>query len=34
MFHTNSPVSPAKLAESFIPSLENAIIGGAARSPP
>ena len=29
MFHTNSRVSMAKLAESFMPSLEKAIIGGA-----
>lgn len=29
MFHTNSRVCSAKRAESFIPSLENAIIGGA-----
>ena len=29
MFHTNSRVCSAKLAESFMPSLENAIIGGA-----
>ena len=28
MFHTNSRVCSAKLAESFMPSLENAIIGG------
>jgi hypothetical protein len=29
MFQTNSRVWPAKLAESFMPSLEKAIIGGA-----
>ena len=29
MFHTNSRVSIAKLAESFMPSLEKASIGGA-----
>ncbi len=29
MFHTNSRVSIAKAAESFMPSLEKAIIGGA-----
>ena len=29
MFHTNSRVCSAKLAESFMPSLEKAIIGGA-----
>ena len=29
MFHTNSRVAIAKLAESFMPSLEKAIIGGA-----